>query len=181
MNPVPASLLPEAAALWWRGVWPGPWLRPPPPMRASHGIAALDAAGGVAGIAGLRDAGGGFLVSMPWLARLAFRPAPPTTDLVIDGIVVRTVRRGTGRALIAAADAHARAHGHTGLRAEVEASNRVALAFYLRLGFVEMHRGRFGWPWSGQVLILRRDPGTDTARPERAASPADRGASRIGS
>lgn len=156
LSPIPDAVLAEAAALWWRGVGPG-WPRRPPPVRAAQGIVALtDADRGVLGVAGLRDGSGGFAARMPPLTGPLFRAAPPTDDLVLDGIVARHPRQGIGRALVAAALVRARDGGHPGLRAEVEARNRAACAFYLRLGFQEVGRGRYGWPWSGQVLLLRR-------------------------
>lgn len=158
LSPIPVDALSVAAALWWHGIGPG-WPRGVPRVRASHGIVALRADGQVLGVAGLRDASGGFLLRMPLLARLAFRAAPGTADLVIDGIVVREPGRGIGRQLIARAEVAARRGGHPGLRVEVAASNRRARGFYRRLGFVESGRGRYGWPWSGEVLILRRATG----------------------
>ncbi|MBU3029631.1 GNAT family N-acetyltransferase [Paracoccus marinaquae] len=157
-SPIPAAALPAAAALWWGGVGPG-WPRQVPEVRASHGIVALDARGEVQGVAGLRDGAGGFPAHVPLLARLAFRAAPATADLVIDGIVVREPGQGVGRLLIEAAGGHARAGGHPGLRVEVAARNHTACAFYRRLGFAEIGRGRYGWPWSGEVLLLRRPEG----------------------
>lgn len=155
LSPIPDPLLPAAAALWWRGVGPG-WPRlAPPSVRASHGILALEPDGGIAGVVGLRDSTGGFLVRMPLPARLAFRAAPPTSDLVIDGIVAARPGQGAGRALIAAACDRARATGHPGLRAELLAGNAAARAFYDRQGFHEVARGRFGWPWSGEVVLMR--------------------------
>lgn len=153
--PVPDPALPEAARMWWRHFGYG-WRRVPPAMRVSHGIVALDADGRVAGIIGLRDADGGFPAETPLLARLAFRAGPETADMVVDGIVVRDSRQGVGRALIGAALARAAGAGYPGLRAEVRVRSRTALAFYRALGFSEVARGRFGWPWTGQVLILRR-------------------------
>lgn len=156
LSPIPDALLAEAAALWWRGVGPG-WPRRPPPVRAAQGIVAqAEGDGRVLGVAGLRDGSGGFAAQTPPPIGLMFRAAPPTADLVLDGIVARHPRQGIGRALVAAALARARETGHPGLRAEVEARNRAACAFYGRLGFQEVGRGRYGWPWSGQVLVLRR-------------------------
>lgn len=155
LSPVPAAALSGAAALWWRGFGP-PLPRRAPPMRAEQGIVALAMDGAVLGVAGLRDQTGGFPRRTPLLARLGFRGAPPAADLVLDGIIVARPRQGIGRALVAAALTRAAAGGHPGLRAEVAARNRPARDFYASLGFVEVARGRFGWPWSGQVLVLRR-------------------------
>ena len=44
--------------------------------------------------------------------------------------------------------------GRPGLRAEVRARNRGALAFYDRVGFSERGQGRYGLPWWGQVHLL---------------------------
>lgn len=158
-HPVPDFAQPEAAALWWRGfgAWPARRSKVPE-IDARHGIVALSC-GTVAGVAGIRDAQGGFLRRIPRLASLAYRPAPSTEDLVIDGIIVRQPRRGTGRALTEAMVDLARQRGLPGLRAEVRRKNRTARRFYASMGFVEVGRGRYGWPWSGQVLILRRPVG----------------------
>nr|WP_272874538.1 GNAT family N-acetyltransferase [Paracoccus shandongensis] len=127
-----------------------------PGIRACHGIAAIGPDGRLAGVAGFRDHEGGFLAETPVLARLLFRPAPATPDLVIDGLVVDRPRHGTGRALLEAAAGIACRSGRPGLRAEVALRNRPALAFYAAAGFAEIGRGRYGWPWSGPVAILRR-------------------------
>lgn len=154
LTPIPAQHLPAAARMWWRRF--GPWgTGRAPQMRADRGAAAV-LGGDVVGVMGLRDAGGGFLTATPLLARLFYRAAPPTEDLVIDGIAVSHPRQGTGAALLAHAQARARAQGRTGLRAEVRANNHAALAFWQAMGFMEIARGRYGWPWSGTVLILRR-------------------------
>lgn len=113
--------------------------------------------GQVLGVIGLRDAKGGVaagaLPAPGWL----FRPAPPTGDLIIDGLAVTDPRRGTGRALVAEALDRARRTRHPGLRAEVRARNHDALAFYGSLGFAEEGCGRYGLPWWGQVRVLRLD------------------------
>ncbi|SNR39500.1 GNAT family N-acetyltransferase [Paracoccus sediminis] len=154
-TPIPDRHLAGAARLWW-GAFAPPLRGPSPPIRASHGIAAIGPGGSVAGVAGFRDHEGGLLSRPPVLARLLFRPAPPTGDLVIDGIVVDRLRHGTGRALLDAAARVARRAGRPALRAEVELRNRPAMAFYAATGFAEIGRGDFGWPWSGPVAILRR-------------------------
>ncbi|MCZ0960388.1 GNAT family N-acetyltransferase [Paracoccus benzoatiresistens] len=154
-SPIPDRHLRDAARLWWSAFAP-PAAGRAPPIRACHGIAAIGPAGGLDGVAGFRDHDGGFLADQPMLARLMFRAAPATLDLVIDGIVVDRLRHGAGRALLDAASDIARRTGHPGLRAEVELRNRRAMAFYAATGFTETGRGRFGWPWSGPVVILRR-------------------------
>lgn len=160
-HPVPASALAEAAGLWWAAFGPPLARGKSPRMRPENAIVALDGAGGVKGVIGLRNAQGGFPARAPLAARIAFRAAPSTADLVVDGIVVRHTRRGVGRDLLSAAAALAGRQGHPGLRAEVHAANRPALAFYEALGFYETGRGRFGWPWSGPVILLRRAVTTD--------------------
>ena len=72
VTPIPAAHLPAAARLWWAHF--GRTRRPPPPMRADHGIAALDAEGRVAGVLGLRDGSGGLLAdeaAAGWTGRQA--------------------------------------------------------------------------------------------------------------
>ncbi|WP_221035974.1 GNAT family N-acetyltransferase [Paracoccus siganidrum] len=152
LSPIPDAILPQAGRLWRRHFGGLGRVRG---FRAANGAVALQG-GRVLGVIGFRDAGGGFATWRAGLAAILFRPAPPTGDLVIDGIVARLPRRGIGRALVARAEAEARARGRPGLRAEVAAGNRAALAFYRRLGFVEETRGRFGWPWTGTVLVLRK-------------------------
>ena len=154
-SPIPDRLLDDAARLWWAAFAP-PFSGTPPLARACHGIAAIGADGRLAGVAGLRDGQGGFLADSPWLARAFYRAAPPTADLVIDGIVVDGPRRGVGRALLDRAAQAARQAGHPGLRAEVEVRNTAALAFYAATGFVQVAQGRYGWPWSGLVAVLHR-------------------------
>lgn len=150
--PVPDAALPQAIQLW-RSAFGSPGRAGRP--CAENAIAAMRGEV-IEGIVGLRDHRGGFLAASPPLARLLFRPAPPTADLVLDGIVVRHPRRGCGRALIFAAEAEARRRHRHGLRAEVRLRNRDAMAFYRSLGFVEETRGRFGWPWSGMVAVMRK-------------------------
>ncbi|MFN3274578.1 MAG: GNAT family N-acetyltransferase [Paracoccus sp. (in: a-proteobacteria)] len=152
LTPVPATLMPDAARLWCRH------FRPPGrgQICAAQGVVALDTAGRLVGVMGLRDATGGFW--QPARASglmLLYRACPPTSDLVIDGIAALQPRRGTGRRLIAAGLSEALRRGHPGLRAELRAGNHAALAFYSSLGFCEVTRGRYGWPWGGQVIVMR--------------------------
>lgn len=155
VSPIPDRLLEDAARLWW-GAFAPPLAGRPPVVRPCHGLVAIDGAGRLGGVVGLRDAQGGFLARTPWLARFLYRAAPPTADLVIDGIVVADLRRGVGRALLDAAAQMARQAGHPGLRAEVEIRNTAALMFYQAIGFAEIGRGLYGWPWSGPVALLHR-------------------------
>lgn len=157
LSPIPDPMLAPAARLWWSSFAPGPWRRiwRIPPVRAAAGLAAVTG-GQVVAVMGLRDASGGFLGRQPVLASRLFRAAPPTQDLVIDGIVVCDRRRGVGRQMVALAEARARSGGHPGLRAEVRLANRAGLAFWRSIGFAEVGRGRYGWPWDGQVVVMRR-------------------------
>lgn len=155
LSPIPGSAMPEAAQLWWAHFGLLPRVQPQR-MRAAQGVAALDGAGRVLGVMGLRDAAGGFMAERGAGALLwIYRPAPPTADLVIDGIAVGVPRQGTGRALVEGARAEARRRGRSGLRAEVRLGNPGALAFWQSLGFTEVTRGRYGWPWSGRVVVMR--------------------------
>lgn len=151
-HPVPDSLVPVAAQMWWHEFGLG-WRVPA--VSAAHGVVALDPTSGIVGVMGLRDGKGGFVQGESRLAGLMFRPAPATADLVIDGIVVSKGRRGIGGALIAEAARIAWRQGRPGLRAEVRLANRAACAFYAGLGFTDETRGHFGWPWSGRVAVLR--------------------------
>lgn len=157
--PIPDPLRADAARLWWRSFGRDARLMGGRRSGIDHSRGAVAVRGGrIAGVIGLRDGAGGFAPPSRGPLALIFRPAPPTADLVIDGICVdRAMRRtGTGAALIQSALAQARRAGRPGLRAEVAASNRAALAFYRKAGFVEIGRGRYGWPWVGQVVMLRR-------------------------
>lgn len=154
-HPIPDRHLADAARLW-AGAFAPPLGAGRPRLRACHGIAAIGANGHLGGVVGMRDHRGGFLADPPWLARILYRAAPPTADLVIDGIVVDDRRQGIGRALLDRAAQAASQAGRPSLRAEVEVRNTAAMAFYAATGFVEIGRGFFGWPWSGPVAILQR-------------------------
>jgi GNAT superfamily N-acetyltransferase len=151
LYPVPDAVLPAAATLW-RGHFGGKGRFDP-----AHGIVAIDANGQVMGVMGLRDAQGGFYCGNGGLFGWLYRPAPPTGDLVIDGIAVTECRIGVGQALIEHACRIADERRFPGLRAEVRKSNLGARGFYDRLGFVLQGTGRYGLPWWGQVHVLRRD------------------------
>lgn len=86
LTPIPVQHLPAAAGMWWAMF--GVMGAPVPAICADRGAAAVRA-GAVVGVMGLRDGRGGFLAAPPLIARLLFRAAPPTDDLVIDGITVR--------------------------------------------------------------------------------------------
>ncbi|MDB2490328.1 MULTISPECIES: GNAT family N-acetyltransferase [unclassified Paracoccus (in: a-proteobacteria)] len=154
-SPISAAHLPAAAALWGRHFACPRAALTARSVCARHGIVALNATGRVVGVAGFRDAGGGFLRRAPWWGGLFYRDAPATAALVIDGIVALPRGEGVGRALIRAALAEAGRQARPGLRAEVRGRNADALRFYRRLGFVEEGRGRYGWAWSGQALLMR--------------------------
>lgn len=156
-SPIPTDYLTDATRLWWRSFGPRRLLRQRlPRVCPAHGVAAIDDQGKLAGVMGLRDADGGFLLKQPLSVRWLYRAAPPTADLVIDGIVTRNRRTGTGRALLAEGMARAKQPNRPGLRAEVMTRNKSAIAFYRALGFSEVARGRYGWPWAGQVVVMRR-------------------------
>lgn len=182
LHGLPAHLRTAAAALYWRHfalqLLPLP-TRPRRGMalvramlRPDHALVALSAQGQLVGIAGLRDAQGGFLAADPHSFRAVwgnargrlchistglYRAGPQTGDLVIDGIAVRPDwrRRGIAHALVLAAAEHARLRGHGALRAEVAASNREALAAWRAMGFQRQSRQRLGWPWTRPAHVLR--------------------------
>lgn len=156
LSPVPADALPAAASLWreqFGGVQFGGGDRFDP----ARGVVAITGDGQVTGVMGLRDGQGGFYCGTSGLFGWLYRPAPPTGDLVIDGIAVSERRIGIGQALVEYACRIAVQRHFPGLRAEVRNSNHGALIFYDRLGFVSQGAGRYGLPWWGQVHILRRD------------------------
>lgn len=152
LHPIPEPLLGPAADLWRAHFGSSVW---PRRVSAAHGLVALDATGAVTGVMGLRDGAGGFALGHPPTPGWLFRAAPPTADLVIDGLAVAGLRQGSGRALVAGAVRVALEAGRPGLRAEVRARNRVALAFYGALGFTPEGCGRYGLPWSGRIYLLR--------------------------
>ncbi|RJE80425.1 GNAT family N-acetyltransferase [Paracoccus sp. JM45] len=151
LSPVPDATLSAAAALW-RGHFGGKNRFDP-----ARGVVAIGAEGQVMGVMGLRDGKGGFYCGGDGLLGRLYRPAPPTRDLVIDGIAVSERRIGVGQALVEYACKIAENRHFPGLRAEVRGSNHGALVFYDRLGFMSQGAGRYGLPWWGQVHILRRD------------------------
>lgn len=155
MTPIPDRHLSAAARVWGRAFMPWGTMGTPR-IRACHGIAVIGPDDSLCGVAGFRDHDGGFLADQPLLARLLFRPAPPTADLVIDGVVALHPRGGAGRALVEAAAGIAARSGRPGLRAEVALRNRPAMAFHAATGFSRIAQGRYGWPWSGPVAILHR-------------------------
>lgn len=179
---VPPGLRRAAAGLYWRHF--GRQILPVP-VPARQGVAlilaamcpaqalvALSPQGALLGLAGLRDARGGFLdpgaghFVAVWgrtggrlrhLATALYRPGPGTADLVLDGLAThpRWRRRGVARALVQAAMAEARAQGRPALRVEVEAGNHAALAAWRALGFQPLPRQKLGWPWTRPAHVLR--------------------------
>lgn len=179
---VPPGLRRAAAALYWRHF--GRQILPVPvparqgialmraAMQPDRALVAVSAQGGLLGLVGLRDAGGGFLDPAPghfiavWgraggrlrhLSTALYRPGRGTADLVLDGLVThpRQRRQGVARALVQAAMAEARAQHRDGLRVEVEARNHTALAAWRALGFQPLPRQRLGWPWAAPAHVLR--------------------------
>ncbi|WP_313352670.1 GNAT family N-acetyltransferase [Paracoccus sp. (in: a-proteobacteria)] len=182
LHGIPPRLHAAAAVLFWRHF--GAQILPLPvgarrgvaliraAMQAQRALVAVSPSGRLMGMAGLRDAAGGFLepgtdsfvtVWGPLQGRLhhlatgLFRPGAETADLVLDGIAVHPQhrRQGIARALITAAAAHARQLGHPALLAEVEARNHGALAAWQAMGFQPQARQRLGWPWSAPAHVLR--------------------------
>uniref|UniRef100_UPI0012E019C5 GNAT family N-acetyltransferase n=1 Tax=Paracoccus sp. PAMC 22219 TaxID=1569209 RepID=UPI0012E019C5 len=96
--------------------------------------------------------GGGSARGGAGVAGWLFRAAPPTGDLVIDGLAVTDPRQGTGRALIEAGALVAARDGRPGLRAEVRARNRGALAFYDRVGFPSAAKAAMACPGGGRSI-----------------------------
>lgn len=179
---VPPDLRRAAAALYWRHF--GRQVLPVPvparqgialmlaAMRPEQALVALSPQGALLGLAGLRDARGGFLDPSAghfvavWggtagrlrhLSTALYRPGRGTADLVLDGLATqpRWRRQGVARALVSAAMAEARAQGRKGVLVEVEARNHTALAAWRALGFQPLPRQRLGWPWAAPAHVLR--------------------------
>lgn len=197
---LPAPLQAAAARLYWQAF--GRQILPLPlprgemllrhAMRPARALAALDPCGGLIGLAGLRDASGGFIEASPDAFGVAFgamggvlralvdtlyRPGPESPDMVLDGIVIRPDRRrqGVGRALILCAARHAAAQGYPGLRVELDAGNDKAAELYRGLGFQPVAQLRIGWPWSPRAAIMRLPGATHPPvqdRPQHPASPS---------
>lgn len=126
-------------------------------LRRDRVIAAVDKAGRLVGLTGLRGPGGGVLqLRGRRFDALRALAAPRTADLVLDCLVVAPGSRGQGIAalLVGAALARARRQGYPALRAEVERGNRAALSMFRRAGF----RPQPGLP--GRPKVLRRSCGT---------------------
>lgn len=182
LHGIPPQLLDAAAMLYWRHFRAQLLPLPTDPrrgaaliraaMRPGQALVALSPSGRLAGIVGLRDPSGGFLLPgaegfiRVWgprggrarhlLTRL-YRPGTETSDLVLDGLAVHPAfrRQGLARALVAASAGHARSRGHAALRAEVEAGNRDGLAAWQAMGFQPIARQRLGWPWAAPAEVLR--------------------------
>ena len=82
-------------------------------------------------------------------------PAGDAVDIAAIGVLADTRRRGVGRALIAAAAAHARKLGAKRLMLEVAADNAAALALYRTEGFTDIGR-RTGY-YAAAATSPRRD------------------------
>ncbi len=159
-------------------------------LRPQMALVALDAHGGLAALAGIRDETGGLLGSDAgsfravwgglkggsiWLASQLYRSGPETSDMVLDGVIVAPERRGQGyaQALVAAAADLAAEGGYSGLRAEVAPTNHAARQLYQSLGFRPAGQGRMGWPWHGQAQIMRFAAlGADIPRSSPSPAPA---------
>lgn len=191
---------PEAARLYWQGF--GREILPfalddargtalvAASLRPDMALVALLPDGGLAAMAGIRDAGGGFLAPDraavlehcgPWRGRMALwanrlhRSGPATSDMVLDGLIVRPELRGRGygQALVAAAAELAQERGYDGLRVELSATNEAARALYKMLGFAPVCRARIGWPWSGPAEIMRfARPAAGSSRSSPSPAPA---------
>lgn len=179
---IPDKARAQAARLYWQSF--GRQILPVPvgrakgealvakALRSENVLVALDPAGRLLGMVGLRDASGGvlkggaasFTAIWPWIGRALYsalgyyRAGPDTSDMVIDGIAVLPQFRGQGlaRALIKNAAQQARERGYPGLRAEVASGNQAAIALYLSMGFQPQGQHPVGWPWSGQAQIMHR-------------------------
>jgi [ribosomal protein S18]-alanine N-acetyltransferase len=68
-------------------------------------------------------------------ALVALRKRAPAARLYSIAVDQKSGRRGVGRALMAACEHYAAAHGRPALRLEVRADNGPAIALYQRLGF----------------------------------------------
>ncbi|MFF0445784.1 GNAT family N-acetyltransferase [Streptomyces sp. NPDC004609] len=159
---IPEGAERQVAALYWEafGRKLGAALGPPEKGRAflaSHlhhdrGIAALDAEGGIVGVAGYdlagrsltggsaRDvlSGYGLLRGLPRLALLAlFERRPAEGELVMDGICVAAAHRGSGIGglLLREVAAVAAENGCSRVRLDVISGNPRAKALYERHGF----------------------------------------------
>ncbi|GAA3183208.1 MULTISPECIES: GNAT family N-acetyltransferase [Streptomyces] len=183
----------QVAALYWEafGRKLGGALGPPAKGRAflaSHlhrdrGIAALDGAGRVIGVAGYdlagralfggsaRDvlSGYGLLGGVPRIALLAlFTRRPAEGELVMDGICVAASHRGTGigSLLLRETAAVAAENACTRIRLDVIDTNPRARALYVRHGFGAVH--------TRQTPFLRKPMGFGAVTTmHRAVTPDD--------
>lgn len=168
-----------AAALWWRGIGQDVLGRIPArqgigwaraALRSGAGLAAVDGAGRLVGILGLRNAAGGLLdwtVPMrPWfgvarsvVARASiklWRGGPATTYMVVDGLVVHPCARRQGIAglLLEAALQRACNAGHGGLQVEIAADNKASLQLHRHAAFDEVGGYRAGH--NRKVIVMRK-------------------------
>jgi [ribosomal protein S18]-alanine N-acetyltransferase len=75
-------------------------------------------------------------------------------EVLTLAVVSQARRRGLGRALVAAAAAHAQSLGAAAMFLEVADDNPAALALYDRLGFVRV-AARKGYYGGGDALVLK--------------------------
>lgn len=169
---LPENLRPAAAQLYWQafGGKLGPVMGPQPlaidflarAISAEHIIVALDASGGLLGIAGFKtphgslaggtsddfDAAYGRFGSCwrQWLLRLLSKEID-NDRFLIDGICVQQACRGQGigQQLLAALINEARARGYDYVRLDVIDTNWRARALYERSGFAAVKTDRIGW------------------------------------
>jgi [ribosomal protein S18]-alanine N-acetyltransferase len=99
----------------------------------------------IALVAQERPAAGQILDSGPGLAPeiagfVIARPVPPEAELESIGVAMQWQRRGIGRRLVVAMVAELEKAGIDTLDLEVRASNGIAIAFYVSLGFAETGR-----------------------------------------
>lgn len=131
-------------------------------LRPSHAYVALSE-GRLLGIAGFKDAHGGFtagldfallrrhLGTLPALRAIAvlalFERTPSDGLLLMDGICVDAAARGcgVGSMLLERLKARGRADGCRALRLDVIDTNAAARRLYERSGFVASETARFGW------------------------------------
>jgi len=73
--------------------------------------------------------------SLAGYALVALREGAAAARLYSIAVDPTRARRGVGRALMAASERYAAAHGRESLRLEVRADNHAAIALYERLGF----------------------------------------------
>lgn len=131
-------------------------------LRPEQAIVALDAQGGLLGLAGFHDErtgliGGDFgdlaavygVIGAAWrmLALSLFERAPEPDEILLDGIAVRPDARskGVGSTLLTAVMEMARENGVSQVRLDVVDANPRARALYERTGFVAVREQSYGF------------------------------------